>query len=277
MIQDIAPHHFNNSYQSILPTDNTFAFVYYKGLFLLKGSDDTPELLSYEELPTAIRESEYHYLFSFDNRPVFLFLPDAQGFSLLPYQQFPVASAINSHSVWLPLIITTAAQLAVWYHTHRYCGHCGHPTNHSSTERAMCCANCENIEYPRINPVVIVAITHSGRLLLTHYADRNIKPYVLISGFVEIGESLEAAAQRESLEEVGLHISNLKYFGSQPWGLSSSLAAGFFADITESDPNLVLNTRELADAAWFTPEQIPHELKNGSLTSAMIESFRNGL
>lgn len=242
MIQDIAPHHFNNSYQSVLPTDNTFAFVYCNGHFLLKGSDDKPELLSYKELPANIRASEYRYLFSFDNRPFFLFLLDERGFSYLPYRQLPVASAINSHSVWLPLIITTAAQLADWYGTHRYCGHRGHPTNHSSTERAMCCANCGNIGYPRINPVVIVAITHNGRLLLTHYADRNIKPYVLISGFVEIGESLEAAAQRESLEEVGLHISNLKYFGIQPWGLSSSLSAGFFADITESDPNLVLDT-----------------------------------
>lgn len=275
MIQDIAPHRFNNSYLTILPTDHTFAFVYCNGHFLLKGSDDEPELLSYGELPADVKASEYRYLFSFDNRPVFLFLPDEHYFSHLPYRQFPVASAIDSRSVWLPLIITTAAQLADWYGIHRYCGRCGHSTIHSNTERAMCCASCGSIEYPRINPVVIVAITHNGRLLMTHYADRNIKPYVLISGFVEIGESLEAAAQREALEETGLHISNLRYFGSQPWGLSSSLATGFFADITDSNPNVVLDTHELADAAWFTPDQLPHDLKNGSLTSAMIETFRN--
>lgn len=276
MIQDIAPHSFSNSYQTVMPSGDSLIFVYCNGLFLLKGADEQESgLPSYRELPAGIREFESRYLFTVDSLPVFLLLPDMHSFSCLPYQQVPVSYALDSRSVWLPLIITTAAQLANWYRTRQYCGRCGRPMHHSNTERAMCCTRCGNIEYPRISPVVIVAITHKRRLLMAHYADRNIKPLVLISGFVEIGETLEAAAQREALEEVGLHICDLKYFGSQPWGFSSSLATGFFAETAESNPDIILDTHELADAAWFSPEQIPHELNNGSLTAAMIEAFRN--
>ncbi|MDD2981007.1 MAG: NAD(+) diphosphatase [Hespellia sp.] len=186
----------------------------------------------------------------------------------------PVTTAIKGAPPWMPLVAITAAQLSHWYQNHKYCSRCGHSLSHSVTERALECPRCQIIEYPKIAPVVIIAVVHEGKLLMTHYADKTIKPYVLIAGFVEIGESLEEAAQREVLEEVGLQIADVKYFGSQPWGLSDALATGFFATIKHETP-IVLEYRELADARWFTPHELPHELDNGSLTSAMIEAFRN--
>lgn len=138
----------------------------------------------------------------------------------------------------------------------------------------MECPECRITEYPKIAPVVIVAVVYEGKLLMTHYADRNIKPFVLIAGFVEIGEALEEAARREVMEEVGLRIKDLQYFESQPWGLSDSLATGFFATAEYKAP-IILEHEELTDARWFTSQDLPHELDNGSLTAAMIDAFRN--
>ncbi len=85
---------------------------------------------------------------------------------------------------------------------------------HEPEQRAMICNNCGNIIYPQIAPVIMVAVTNGDKLLLTKYADRALSQWVLIAGFVEIGETIEEAAQREVYEETGIRIKNLQYLGS---------------------------------------------------------------
>ena len=97
-------------------------------------------------------------------------------------------------------------------------------------ERAMRCPNCGNLVYPRINPVVIVAIKNDqDELLVTKYAHASYSKFALVAGFIEIGETSEEAAIREAKEETGLDITDLTFYKDQPWGFSSSLIFTYVA------------------------------------------------
>lgn len=162
------------------------------------------------------------------------------------------------------------------YRCDAYCGKCGNKLTHSPNERSLYCTHCGNIEYPKIAPVVMIAVTNREQILLTRFStERNFKPWVLVSGFVEIGETLEEAAKREVFEETGLHIKNLKYFGNQPWGLSESIIVGFIAQL-DGDENLCIDHKELLDAKWCSRDQLPQELTEESITYEFIKAFRNG-
>ena len=146
---------------------------------------------------------------------------------------------------------------------------------HSDKERAMICPECGNIQYPRISPVIMAAVIDRDKLLVTRYAGREYKGLALIAGFVEIGESIEGALRREVMEEVGLKVKNLRYFGSQPWGFSDSVISGFFADVDGSS-QIRLDRDELSEAVWLSRDELPPQKTDISITAAMIEAFRNG-
>ena len=145
----------------------------------------------------------------------------------------------------------------------------------SDKERAMICPQCGNIQYPRISPVIMAAVTDGDRLLVTRYAGRPYKGLALIAGFVEIGESLEGALRREVMEEVGLQVTDLRYYGSQPWGFSDSVISGFFAKLDGSGA-VRLDRDELSEAVWLSREEIPPQNTGISITAEMIEAFRTG-
>lgn len=139
----------------------------------------------------------------------------------------------------------------------------------------MVCPACGNTVYPRISPAVIMLITSGEKILLAkgrHYAGNF---YSLIAGYLEIGESLEQAARREALEETGLHIRALRYFGNQPWPYTGSQMVGFFAEADEKEP-LRIQQEELEDARWFTRETLPPTPSGISIASAMIAAWREG-
>ena len=132
------------------------------------------------------------------------------------------------------------------------------------------------MEYPKISPGVIIAVTNGNKLLLSKYADREYKRYALLAGFTEIGETLEETVKREVMEEVGLKVNNIRYYKGQPWSMSSSLLLGFFCDLEEEE-EITLDTTELAMAEWFDRDNIPVEYDGGvSLTNEMILRFKNG-
>ncbi|MFI3209388.1 MAG: NAD(+) diphosphatase, partial [Eubacteriales bacterium] len=98
----------------------------------------------------------------------------------------------------------------------------------------------------------------------------------LVAGFCEIGESVEATIRREVLEEVGVHVKNIRYYNSQPWGFSESLLLGFFADL-DGENTVTLDTEELKEAVWMNREDVPDDKENGlSLTYTMMQAFKRG-
>ena len=169
-----------------------------------------------------------------------------------------------------PLATLAGRALAVvtWRRTHRWCGACRAELADVPGETARRCPDCELYVPMQLSAAVLVAITRPGRaggpdeLLLVRHAYGPTGLWALVAGFVEAGESLEAAAHREVSEEVGLAIERPTYFGSQPWAMSGpgTLLAGFTATAADPDAEPVVDAKELTQARWFPLDALPAEL-----------------
>ncbi|MEO6975487.1 MAG: NAD(+) diphosphatase [Gallionella sp.] len=163
-----------------------------------------------------------------------------------------------------------AIQLLDWQKNHRYCGKCGAHTAIRAGQFAMLCPACGLVAYPRISPAVMVLISRGDELLLAR--SHRFRPgiYSALAGFVEAGETLEQCASREVLEEVGITITNLRYFRSQSWPFPDSLMVAFFADyvggVIKSDPI------EIEDAKWFSRVALPALPEPVSLARQLIDA-----
>ena len=168
-----------------------------------------------------------------------------------------------------------AVQLLEWRRNHKFCSHCGHPTELHSSEYAMICPECRYHQYPRVQPCVITVITRGkNEILLAKNAKNKTNMYGLIAGFVEVGETLEEAVRRETLEEVGIKIENIQYLASQPWPFPSNLMMAFRAEYQSGD--IQLQEEEISDAQFFKFDQLPEIPFKGSIAYAMIKHVIEG-
>ena len=167
-----------------------------------------------------------------------------------------------------------AVQLVEWRRTHQYCGRCGVATADAPGERARVCPSCNLLAYPRLAPAVIMLVERDdGRALLARNAMFPPGIFSCLSGFVEPGETLEHAVCREVLEEVGLEVGDVDYRGSQPWPFPHQLMIGFGARYRSGE--ITLDEREIAEAAWFTPEEAPVFPTNMSIAGRLIDGWRH--
>ena len=274
MFQDIEPHIFNNEFLNKKPAEHDYIFILNKDKVLLESTNNKLSLPQFNTVNNNFSDTvkDLIYLFSIDDKAFYLSLQEITDTNEFQYQDISVFR--NMKPSWLAFAGATAFHLAHWYDTHRFCGRCKESMKQKTDERALFCPGCENTEYPKIAPVVIVGIVDGENILLTKYSS-GYKRYALVAGFVEIGETLEAAIKREVLEEVGLHIKNIRYYKSQPWPFSGSILFGFFVELDGSD-YIKIDTNELAEAVWISRHAIPSEDSTLSLTWSMIEAFRNG-
>lgn len=163
-----------------------------------------------------------------------------------------------------------ALQLAEWTRTHRHCGCCGTPMTRQPGERAMVCPACGFTAYPRIAPAMMVLVRRDDRILLGRAPHFLPGVYSALAGFVEAGESLEECVHREILEEVGITVTNLRYFRSQSWPFPHSLMLAFSADY--ADGELRPNPAELSDARWFALDELPQLPSRISISRALIDA-----
>jgi NAD+ diphosphatase len=164
-----------------------------------------------------------------------------------------------------------AAQIVNWDQTHRFCGRCGTPTATKKDERAKLCPKCGLLSFPLLSPAIIVAVVHGPKILLAranHFPDGF---YSVLAGFVEPGETLEECVHREVQEEVGLQVKNIRYFGSQPWPFPHSLMIGFTAEFAGG--RITIDGAEIADAAWFSPADLPRIPGEISIARRLIDWF----
>jgi NAD+ diphosphatase len=164
-----------------------------------------------------------------------------------------------------------AVQIVDWDRTHRFCGRCGAPTERLSTERARRCPGCGLTSYPRLAPAVITLVERDGKALLARNPNFTSGFYSILAGFVEPGESLEEAVQREIHEEVGIEVTDIRYFGSQPWPFPHSLMIGFTAQYAGGE--ITPDPAEIADAGWFAPDEFPQIPGKISISRALIDDF----
>jgi NAD+ diphosphatase len=161
-------------------------------------------------------------------------------------------------------LLAHAVGLDHWVRATRFCGVCGHPTAASHAGSVRRCTFCGTEHFPRTDPAVIMAVTDADdRLLLARNASWPPNRVSVLAGFVEPGETLEAAVARECFEEAGLTITAVRYLGSQPWPLPRSLMLGFAA--AAADPELDLDGAELDWARWYTRAELKEALANGEV------------
>jgi NAD+ diphosphatase len=151
-------------------------------------------------------------------------------------------------------LVAEARSLLLWHARHRFCANCGSPTRPADGGWRRSCAACEASHFPRTDPVAIVAVTHGDRLLLGRQPQFPAGMYSALAGFVEPGETIEAAAAREIFEEAGLRLTRIRYHSSQPWPFPSSLMIGLIAEADHDA--LTVDRSELEDARWFSRSEV---------------------
>jgi NAD+ diphosphatase len=167
-----------------------------------------------------------------------------------------------------------AVQLIEWARTHRFCGRCGTPTEPSAGERSLRCPACGLLAFPRLAPAVITLIQRDDEVLLARGINFPMPMYSCLAGFVEPGETLEQAVHREVREEVGVGLSEVRYFGSQPWPFPHSLMIGFTATWAEGE--IDIDETEIVDAQWYRADTMPMIPPAMSIARTLIDAWLEG-
>ena len=168
-----------------------------------------------------------------------------------------------------------AVQIVDWDRTHQFCGRCGSPTENQIHDRAKRCPACGLTNYPRLAPAVIMRVERKDegrrRILLGRATRFPSAMFSVLAGFVEPGETLEECVAREVWEETSIRVTNIRYFGSQPWPFPHSLMIAFVADYAGGE--IVVDPGEMAEAHWFAADALPNVPPPPSIANRLITSW----
>ena len=164
-----------------------------------------------------------------------------------------------------------AIQILHWDQTHQFCGRCGAPTVLAPSDRAKLCPKCGLLSFPRFSPAVIMPVQRR-RSSAGPQPELPEAFYSVLAGFVEPGESLEEAVQREIYEEVALDVTDVRYFGSQPWPFPHQLMIGFTCTYVSGE--ITPQEGEIVDAGWFSRHgELPRLPGKLSIARRLIDWF----
>ena len=168
-----------------------------------------------------------------------------------------------------------ASHLLGFCRTTRFCGACGAETVLMDTEIGKQCPSRGIVVYPRLSPAILVLVMRDDEVLLASSPRFPKGLFSLLAGFVEPGETVEHAVRREVMEETGISIRDIRYFGSQPWPFPDSLMLGFVASYDGGE--ITPDTTEIDEAHWFSRERMPRVLPRPlSLSRMIIDWFLEG-
>jgi NAD+ diphosphatase len=238
---------------------------------LVTGPADARRIPTLEEA-RGITEAQ-HFLGTLNGRDCYAGVPRPDLSLPSPFEWAPARSLYGMVDEPLFWVAGRAVSIAEWDLTHRFCGRCATPTELIPHERARRCPKDETHFYPRLSPAVIVLIQREdGHALLARGANFPRPWFSTLAGFVEPGESLEDTVRREVMEEVGVSLGEVRYFGSQPWPFGRSLMVGFTADWASGE--IRIDPKEIAEARWFSPDDPPQIPPRLSIAHALITDWR---
>jgi NAD+ diphosphatase len=248
-------------------------FAFRGDRLLVRGQSDSAALLDYDELAVLGADFESgHYLGRLDD-------VDCYAVRLDETSELPGETSLEGLRALfgrLPdayyTIAGRAIQILHWDQTHQFCGRCGEPTVHAPSDRAKLCPKCGLLSFPRLSPAVIMLVQRGDELLLARGAQFPEAFYSVLAGFVEPGESLEEAVRREIFEEVALDVTDVRYFGSQPWPFPHQLMIGFTC--TYAGGEITPQAGEIVDAGWFSRHgELPRLPGKLSIARRLIDWF----
>jgi len=151
-------------------------------------------------------------------------------------------------------LAATGKAVLGWHLSHRFCARCGAESEMAQSGWQRVCGACGGHHFPRTDPVVIMLITRGNRVLLGRSPGWPEGMYSLLAGFIEPGETMEAAVRREVFEETSVRVGEVGYLASQPWAFPSSLMMGCRGEALSDE--ITIDPHEIEDAQWFTREDI---------------------
>lgn len=249
-----------------------FWFVFCKSdLLLEKINDGKYTVPCQENPPTETKEwTTIHNITPFADAEVKTYLID----SPIIESELYVMSGLRASYALLPLELYLKAgkcqEILYWDHNTKYCGVCGGLMK-MHTDISKRCENCGKEVWPQLATAVIVLISKGDEVLLVHANNFRGNFFGLVAGFVETGETLEEAVHREVMEETGLSIKNIRYYGSQPWPYPSGLMCGFYAEYESGE--IKLQRSELGAGNWYHKDNLPQIPDKLSIARRLIDNW----
>jgi NAD+ diphosphatase len=270
-----------HEYQPLVtpPTERNEAalwFAFHRGEILAVQSEDEWQLpccLDLSELGLSAVRSLYLGIY----RGKHCYASELEHAIALPdgHQLQGLRALLGNADETLAALAGRAFQIMEWDRNHQYCSRCGTPTEARRNERSRVCPKCKYTTYPPISPAIMILITRGREILLARKPEWVPKRFSALAGFVEPGETLEDTVRRETREEVGVEIKNLRYFGSQPWPFPHSLMIAFTAEYAGGDVRA--DGVEIAEARFFDVEDLPKLPPSISISRRMIDAVSTKL
>lgn len=176
-------------------------------------------------------------------------LPD--GIKAIDYRSIYTQGLIDPEALGE---VAQGAALLSWNASCRFCGRCGAPTQSRIGGYKRSCGNCGADHFPRTDPVAIMLTVTPDKCLMGRSPHFAPGMYSCLAGFVEPGETIEAAVRRETFEEAGIRLGRVAYHASQPWPFPHSLMIGCYGEALGEA--IAFDGKELEDCRWFTRNEV---------------------
>ena len=249
-----------------------YYFVFCKEDLLLEKTNDGGYTIPLQEIPPVALKpwTNVMNITPLDGVEVKAYSIDAPVTDDARYEMCPLRQSYYLLSRPLYLKAGKCQELLYWDHNTRYCSVCGSPMR-MDTDISKKCTECGKEIWPQLSTAVIVLIHKGDEVLLVRAKNFKRDFYGLVAGFVETGETLEEAVAREAFEETGVTITNIRYFGSQPWPYPCGLMVGYHADYVSGD--IHLQKSEIAKGGWFCKDNLPNIPEKLSIARMLIDDW----
>lgn len=253
------------------PTDSSCRCIAIQGADVIRHTDGGP--MQFSDLQQLSGQCDDYLLFEEKHTDICTF---GTSFPLtLPcdYERISLRNYFAEYGEIKAAPYFRAKALYEWLYKTRFCTKCGNRlmVKPDSEESALFCPHCMETVFPRIEPCVIMLVNRGDDILLALHRRRNSNYYSCLAGFIEAGESAEEAVRREIMEETGIHVCNIRYFGSQSWPFPSQLMLAFTAEYESGE--IHIQESELQRAAWFPRSNCPATPPQGSMAYRLIHNI----